>query len=97
MWHSELRIQHCHCRLGLLLRHRFDPCPGNFHMPQAQPKRKKERKGRPHLGDPGATGLRGLDVQKVTEKMRQAATFGPPAPASWVLPTATGCEQVEEI
>ena len=31
--------------LGLLLWCRFDPWPGNFHMPLARPKRKKEKKG----------------------------------------------------
>ena len=28
-------------QLGLLLWYRFDPWPGNFHMPQVQPKKKK--------------------------------------------------------
>ena len=27
----------------LQLCHSFDPCPGYFHMPQAQPKKKKKR------------------------------------------------------
>ena len=31
-------------QLRSLLWHRFDPWPGNFHMPQAQPKRKKQNK-----------------------------------------------------
>ena len=36
---NKERIQCCHCSLGLLLWHRFDTWPGNFHMPLARPKK----------------------------------------------------------
>ena len=31
-------------QLRSLLRHRFDPWPGNFHMPRVWPKKKKKKK-----------------------------------------------------
>ena len=37
LWHSGLRIQR-HCRLQLLLWHRFDLWPRNFCMPWVWPK-----------------------------------------------------------
>ena len=41
---SALRIWHCHrCGMWSQLRLRFDPWPGNFHMPQVQPKKKLRR------------------------------------------------------
>ena len=47
MWHSRLRIQHCHCKgsghyygAGLILG------PRNFYMPQERPKKKERERER---------------------------------------------------
>ena len=45
LWHSRLRIQ-CYCSWvwhRLQLGHRFHPRPGNFLVPQAQPKTKQQK------------------------------------------------------
>ena len=50
LWVEELALPHLWCRLQLWVR--FSPWPGNFHMPQAQPLKKKKKRKKKLFGVP---------------------------------------------
>ena len=69
--------------LGSLLRHGFDPWPGNFCMPQVWEKTKKKI----HYLEKGSIGFTGLWDSCVIHKIKEA--MGSPTVVQWVKnPTA---------
>ena len=96
LWHSRLRVWHCHFSNSGHY-YQFHPWPGNFHILQVQPKKKKSRHS--HCGSVvtnptiihedvvlSLASLSGSGIWHCHELWHRPAAAAPVQPLTWELP-----------